>query len=143
MDGQATAGYTIDDAGRIALTNIDLVHLRFNEIRFFDDPLLATTDDLTHRLAGAAAGDEEQEHGLAHNARCNGEDAALLRGRQLVVSLPPEARSRFLLRKTGYGMNVKGCDHRECPRRQRNAAGASIPDPQWVEKRFFGMPPRS
>lgn len=58
MDGRATAGYTIDDTGRVALTDIDLKHLRFTETRFFDEPVLATTDDLTNRLAAAAAGVE-------------------------------------------------------------------------------------
>ena len=58
MDGRATAGYTIDDAGKVTLTDIDLKHLRFTETRFFDDPVLASVDNLTSRLAAAAAGVE-------------------------------------------------------------------------------------
>ncbi len=58
MDGRATAGYTIDGTGQVTLTDIDLKHLRFTETRFFDEPVLATADDLTNRLAAAAAGVE-------------------------------------------------------------------------------------
>ena len=49
-----------------------------------------------------AAADEEQEHRLAHDARGDGEDAAPLRGRKLVVSVAPEPPDSFLFCKTAY-----------------------------------------
>lgn len=55
MDGRVTAGYTVDEAGLVTLTNLDPVHLRFASVMHYGDQL-GGADDLTTRLAAVVTG---------------------------------------------------------------------------------------